>query len=212
MAHAKIQVKSRSEIGHTARKLRRQGIIPAVIYGKNTKPVAIKLGFGEFIRAFKEAGRTHVIDVVVDDSKKALPCIIHDMDIDPVSSRPRHVDFLSVNLKEKVVATVPLNFTNESSAAKQYGAVLSTLMDDIEVSALPDNIPDHIDVDLSVITELSDVIRVGDLPKSDTFEILTDPEAVLVTLIAQSTDEITETSQAIEGGDSTTAGSEESKG
>jgi len=182
--HVKLTIQKRLTTGNDVRKLRRSGIIPAVIYGKNQESVNVQMPFSDFYIAFKAAGRTHVIDVTVDE--KTLPVIIHDYDVDPVRNKLRHVDFLAVNLKEEVVATVPMSYINEAPGVKEFGAIVVTSFEEIEVKALPDNIPDKIEVDLSVLKTLSDVIHISDLPSSDKYTFVEDPEIAVATLSAQS--------------------------
>ena len=191
MAHISLQVQNRSITGNQVRKLRRDGILPCVIYSNKLESISIEVAAGVFARVFKEAGKNHVIDVKVD--KKTYPCIVHQIDIHPVTGNIRHVDFLSVNLKEKVVASVPVVYIGESKAVKELGGVLNTTVDELEVSALPDSIPSEITIDISAIENFGDVIKVQDLAKDISYEIQEEPEYVVVSVNAPTAEVVEET-------------------
>jgi large subunit ribosomal protein L25 len=161
-----------------------------LFYSHTVDSIAVEIPYGEFYKNFKVAGKTHVIDLKIG-SKNTIPCIVHDLDIHPVTGNVRHVDFLAVNLKEKVVASVPLNYVGESNAVKQLGGVLNTTLNEISVSALPDNIPDEVVVDISKIETFSDVIKISDLLIDKNYSILGDSEIVLVS-VTQATQEQTD--------------------
>jgi large subunit ribosomal protein L25 len=211
MAHVKLKAQERSIHGNQVRKLRREGILPGVIYSKKTQSSTLQVSFAEFYRVFKEAGKTHVVDLTIGEGK-TLPCIIHDMDIDPVSGLPRHVDFLQVNLKEKVVAAVPVEYVGEAPGVKEFGAVLNTAVQELDVEALPDKLPSAITVDVSALATMTDVIRVVDLLTSAAdYSIVAEPELVLASLTSGQEDEPEpEVENAVED-EGAQAASEESK-
>jgi large subunit ribosomal protein L25 len=184
MSHSELKVEKRIIIGNQVRKLRRDGIIPCVVYSNAITPINIQINIGEFIKVYKEAGKTHVIDLFVDG--KAIPTIVQDLDINPITQQVRHVDFLAVNLKEKVVAFVPVKIIGEARGVKENGLVLTQNTKEIEVLALPDNIPDTISIDVTNLYQIGDNLSVGDLPKSNSFEITEDLNIILVSLVAQS--------------------------
>jgi large subunit ribosomal protein L25 len=182
--HTQITAEIRTIHGNSLRKLRKQGILPAVLFSKDIESVSLQLNYLQFLRTYKEAGKSHVIDVTVDS--KIYPCIVNGLDIHPVTGRLRHVDLLLVNLKRKVTATVPINFIGESPAVKEFGAVLMTPLQEIEVEALPDKLPESIEVDLNKLVTLSDIIRVEDLLASSDYEIVTEQDTILATLVNNS--------------------------
>lgn len=184
MTHASLVANTRTTLGNSVRKIRKDGLLPAVIYSKSVSPIALQLPLGEFIKVFKTAGKTHVIDLKID-TKKAVPCIVQELDVDPVSGGLRHVDFLAVNLKEKVVASVPVTIVGEAPAVKELDGVLTTPVQELDVEALPDSIPSEIVVDVSTLVSFDDVIRVENLPVSETYTIKEDPDTVLASITAQ---------------------------
>ncbi len=181
MKHVQLEIQSRKIVGNQAKKLRRVGILPAVMYGKGKPSRPIQVDKKSFTIAYKQAGRTNVVDLRLEN--EIIPAIIHDIDVDPVTGQSRHVDFLIVNLKEKVKATVPIKYVGIAKGVKELGAVLTTNYDELEIEALPDDIPDFIEIDVSELAEIHDSISVADLPKNDKYEILHDPEEILVSLV-----------------------------
>lgn len=181
-----LTVTPRTIKGNDARKLRRSGILPGIVYGNSTKDVMIQIPYNEFVKLYKQSGNTNVINVTVAD--KTYPCLIQDIDVNPVTGVARHVDFLSVNLKVEVTVEVPLIFVGDSEAVVQ-GAILNENLKVVEVSALPTHVPESIEVDISALKELHDRITVGDLPVTKEFTILTDPELVVVSAIEPQVEE-----------------------
>jgi len=108
---------------------------------------------------------------------------------DPVSGKPLHVDFRQVNLKEKVTANIPIEIIGESPAIKEKDGVLVTPLDEIEVEALPTDLPESIQVDISGLANIGDSITVADLKVGDKVEIQTDPETPIVLIQEQQAEE-----------------------
>jgi large subunit ribosomal protein L25 len=181
MAHISLNGNTREVTGNQVRKLRKQGIIPAVIYGKNFQSINVQVDYKTFFRVYKNAGKTTVVDFTIEETKKTIPCLIQDIDFEPVYEKFRHIDFLAVDLKITVKATVPINFVGQSKAIKELGAILITVINEIEVEALPDSIPHTIEVDISKLETLDDTIRVSDIQATN-YVILDDPENAIATL------------------------------
>lgn len=175
-----LAASSRTVLGKGVRKLRRQKILPAVIYSSKVPSLPIQLKLSEFLSVFKQARETNVIQINLED--RSYNCLIHDVDLHPYKNEIRHVDFLAVDLKEKITTNVPLKFVGQSEAAKNSGAVLITNLDEIKVECLPDKIPDFIEVDLSLLKTLDDVIYVSDLPQTTDYVILEDPHQAVAVL------------------------------
>lgn len=175
-----LTVQERTLTGNQARKIRRAGNIPGVIYGNNVKDLVFEVDYNTFVRLYKAAGNTHVVDVTL--GKDTYHCLVQDIDVDPVSDRARHIDFLAVDLKKKVVVEVPLEFVGESEAVVQ-GAILVESMHEVEVEALPNEVPEMIEVDIAKLVSLHDNIHVSDLPVTSKFVILTDPNLVVASVV-----------------------------
>lgn len=184
MSHSELKVEKRTIVGNQVRKLRRENIIPSVVYSNSIKPINIQINIGEFIKVYKEAGKTHVIDLTIGD--EIIPTIVQDLDINPITQQVRHVDFLAVNLKEKVTATVPVLLIGEAKGVKENALVLTQNTKELQVIALPDNIPELIEVNVTNLYQIGENISINDLSKSDSYEISEDDNLILASLVAQS--------------------------
>lgn len=182
--HAKV----RKIIGKQTRALRKEGIIPANIYGKNFTSQTIALNKKEFFDTFKTAGETNIVYVILDD--KEIPTLINEIQIHPINQSILHVDLRKINLKQKIEAQVPIAIVGTSKAVENKNGILLTQMTEITVTALPPDIPDNISVDISNMNELGDVIRISDLPKSDLFYINEDSEQTIVSVTEHKEEEL----------------------
>jgi ribosomal protein L25, Ctc-form len=181
MRHFQLSANTRTILGNSVRKLRKQGLLPAVLYGQNFNSLPIQIDKKTFLKLYKQVGKTNVIDLSVDS--QTLPVIVQDLDIDPVFGDVRHVDFLVVNLKQKVKVTVPIQYIGTPIGVKQLGAVLAVNLDELEIETLPEKIPDFIPVDVTNLTNIHDSISVADLLQVvQDYQILNDPETILVSL------------------------------
>lgn len=140
--------------------IRAEGLIPAVVYGPKFVNTSISMNYQDFVRLYNKHGETTLISLNIDG--KATNVMIHDMELDPVTNKVVHVDFYAPEAGKKVHAAVPLNFIGESAAVRG-GANLVKVLHEIEVEALPENLPHSIDVDISKIATTDDVVTVGDL-------------------------------------------------
>ncbi len=156
-----LKAEKRSLVGRKVKKLRKEGILPANLYGRNVKSVALQVENKEFQKVFEEAGETGLVELKLD--KKSIPVLIHNVQIDPVSDKPIHADFLQVDLKKKVVAKVPVELIGESPAQKQGLGTVVLYVDEVEVEALPGNLPEKFEIDASKLTSVDQVFTVGDL-------------------------------------------------
>ncbi len=183
-----LEAQARETFGKQTRKLRKEGMIPANVYGKNFTPVAMTIDSKVFNNLFKTAGETTVIYVKVAD--KDYPTLVSDIQYHPVTEEILHVDFKKVNLKQKVEARVPLQFVGESEAVEHKNGVLLTQVEEIVVSALPTHIPHAIEVDISALKEIGDAIRISDLAKSADYEIEEEAEMLIVSVTEHIEEEI----------------------
>ncbi len=142
------------------KSLRESGKIPAVFYGFKKDVTSLSVDKKEFVAAFKEAGETSTI--TLKTSNGDFNAMIHDVQVDPVKGEVIHVDFLSVDMNKAIEVNVPLEFVGESVAVKE-GGVLVKVMHELPVSSLPANIPQHIEVDISKLSKIDDIITLGDL-------------------------------------------------
>lgn len=171
-----------------ARALRKAGKLPGVVYGAHQAATAIALDARAFGKVFAAAGESSI--VMLEGLGESLPTLIHEVDLDPVSRRPRHADFYAVTRGEKVEVAIPLEFVGESPAVK-LGANLVKVLHEIAVEADPMNLPHEIVVDVSVLAEVGQQVRAGDLALPRGVTLAADPEEVVV-LIQEVAEEIAE--------------------
>jgi len=174
-----IKAEKRKILGQKVKTLRKEGILPANIYGKKVKSLAVQLPLNEFEKIYKEAGETGIIEVSVDGTKR--PVLINNIQRHPVTDLPLHVDFLQVDLKEKVTADVPVDLIGESPAEKSGLGTVVQHVNEIQVEALPADLPEKFEIDLSKLTEVDQAVFVKTLAvDSKKVEIKNDAEQILV--------------------------------
>ncbi|MBI3070239.1 MAG: 50S ribosomal protein L25 [Candidatus Levybacteria bacterium] len=182
MKRPKLTVEKRSVFGKKVKKLRREGILPANIYGKDIKSLAVQLKDKEFETVFKEAGETGLVDIAVNGEVK--PVLIHNVQIEPLSNQYLHADFYQVNLKEKIKAMVPVVAVGEAKAVIDKVGIVLQPLSEIEVEALPEDLPEKIEVNVEKLAALDEQITVSGLKAPEEVEILTDPAQVVVKIAA----------------------------
>lgn len=191
----KLKVQSREITGKKVKQLRRQDIIPAVIYGKHTKDaILISCNKNDFLKLFKKAGHSTPITITWEWIDQLA--LIHEIQVDPVTDFLGHIDFLAVSRDEKVTAEIPVILVWESSIEKLWEGKIQLLKDTVEVEAYPQDLPREIKIDISTIQKMSDVIFVKDLDVWSKVEILEDQEQAMVTVMAFT--EETEEAPAVE--------------
>lgn len=185
----KINASKRSLTGRKVKQLRQAGKLPANIYGKDVKSTAVELGLKEFQAVFKQAGETNVIDLVLDKESKPRPVLISNIQLNPVTDALLHVDFRQVDLTQKVTVSVPLVFKGESPAVIQ-GGVLVKVLNEIQIEALPKDLPDNIEIDITGLDSIGQGITVKQLPvDSAKVKVLVDNLEELVVKIESPTKE-----------------------
>lgn len=153
---------TRTLFGRKTKQLRKKGLIPANIFGKKIKSLAIELEKSGLLDTMRKAGETGLIHLKIKGSDKVHPVLISGYAQHPVTDEMLHVDFHEVDLKQKTTATVPLHTVGEAEAVKG-GMVLVMFKNEIEVEALPTDLPDSIEVDISGLTEVGMTILAKDL-------------------------------------------------
>lgn len=178
-------------------KTRQDGSIPAVVYGKHFENKSIAIDKKEFDKTFKEAGTSNLIDMTVGEEK--FKTLVHDIQIHPITGDIIHIDFLKINMKEKIHAEIPLSFIGESAAVINMEGSLINPIDSIEVECLPADLPSEIEVDLSALDDFEKTIKVADLKIPAGVEVLSDPEELIASVQApRSDEELAELETAVE--------------
>lgn len=186
-----LTVKSREITGKKVRVLRREGLVPAELYGHGIKNLHLTVPMKEFNKVLKEAGTTTVVTLVLSTEKKSA--IIHDVKRNFLSGDVESVDFYQVRMDEKMKTKVPVEFIGEAPAVKAFGAIINKSMSEIEVEALPQNLPHSLVVDLSTLDEMNKSIYVRDIKAPKGVEILVDMETAVATATPPVEEEVVET-------------------
>jgi len=177
-----LNAKIRKEVGKKTIALKESGKIPAVVYGPGVKNLSLEIDQLEFKKIFEEAGESSLIDLKVDKEKR--PVLIHEIQRDPISSQIIHIDFFQASLKEDVEVTVPLVFEGTAPAIKDLGATLVKNMTEIQVKALPQNLPHEIKVNIEGLKAIGDHILIKDLPLSEGVKAVKKPDEIVVSISA----------------------------
>lgn len=156
-----LKAEKRSLLGRKVKKLRKDGVVPANVFGKKVKSESIQVKTLDFEKTYKETGETGLLELQINSDKK--PVLVHNVQIDPVSEKILHIDFLQVNLKEKVIAGIPIELIGESPAEKQGLGTVVQYIDEVEVEALPTDLPEKFEADISTFAEVDQTLYLKDL-------------------------------------------------
>ncbi len=161
--HKKIELdaQKREVLGGKVKKLRRDGYVPAILYGKGQEPISLQVGLKDFNKALKTAGESTLVYINVDG--QSYPTIIHDVSYDSITDEILHADFYKVRLDEKIKTSIPVVFTGEAPAVKELGGIFIRNVNELEVEALPQNLPHELTIDISVLKNFGDKVTVKDL-------------------------------------------------
>ena len=177
-----LQASARTLQGKKLRMLRKEGVLPAVVYGPKETALSISLTQKDFEKLFAKTGESTLISLTgLGEAKDVL---VHDVSYDPVSGSIIHVDFYAIEKGKTLTLDVPIEFEGEAPALKSGSAMITKVLHEIEVECLPSNLPQHIVVDISTLTEIGSVIHVRDIvvPTGVTFSA--DPDDVVVVVSA----------------------------
>lgn len=176
-----LKARPRELLGRKVKQLRREGLIPGHVFGHNIKTVHVSVEEPELLKTFEEAGETSIIDLKVDHETR--PVLIRGVQNHPLTDKILHVDFYQVSLKEKVKVEVPLEIIGESPAIEKSIGVLLTPVSELEVEALPQNLPEKIEIDISKLENVGDAVHVKDLKiDREKIEIHADEELVVANI------------------------------
>lgn len=185
MKKVKLNAQQRKIFGRKVKKLRKEGLLPANVYGKKVKSQAVKVDLKEFLEVYKQTGETGIVDLSLGGRSKTRPVLIHNLQKHPVTDRLFHVDFYQVDLSEKVQVAIPIEMIGEAPAVAK-GGVLVQQLGEVEVEALPANLPEKFEVNVISLEEIGQSIAIKDLKVDKAkFKILVDDEDQLVVKIEE---------------------------
>lgn len=158
-----LSVRVRNDKEKKTKTLRNKGFLPAVVYGPKLKAISLKISPKEFQKVYQEAGESSLVELKIPELKKIFPVLIHEIQKDPLSDMPIHVDFYQAPLTEEVEAKVPLVFEGVAPAVKELGGTLVRNISELEIKAFPQNLPKEIKISIEKLKTFEDKILVKDL-------------------------------------------------
>ena len=185
MTDVQLSVTPRDVLGKKVAALRRQGLTPANVYGRNLESRAVQVETVVLTHLLRSAGRNVIVDLRIEGEDSPRPVMLRGVQRDPVTSRLLHVDFYQVSLTQKMRTEVPLTLVGDAPAVAELGGILLQSLDNIMVEALPGDIPVHLEVDVSGLNRFDDAVHVRELPIDLTkVHVMTDAEIVVAKVAA----------------------------
>ena len=175
-----LTAQKRDVTGKKVAHLRKQGAMPAVVYGAKEESMPIAVSQKEFAHVLKEAGESTVIQLTIDGVEKNV--LVHEVDRDPLTNELRHADFYVVQKGQKVEVRVPIEFTGVAPVVKEKGANVVKVLHEVEVEAEAMHLPHELIVDISSLVNLESFVSAKDIQLPAGVELVTDPEEVVVTV------------------------------
>lgn len=194
-----LHAERRTVLGKKVKQLRRQGKLPGVVYGKILEePIPIMLDYKSAVKVLRHVTGSELLDLELEG--QTLPVLVREKQRDFIKGTYLHVDFQAVSLTETIWAEVPIELVGEAPAVKNFGAILVQNLEALEVEALPTDLPERIEVDVSRLVEVGDLITVADLVLPKGVKVVTDPEEVIVVATGARTEEEVEEAGTMEEG------------
>jgi len=184
MKRLELEVSKREVTGKKVRFLRREGIVPANIYGHGIDSTAINVDAKSLKHLLAHAGMTDLIFLKIGDSKNPLRVLVREVQKNPLNDDLLHVDFYQVKMTQKIKVDVPLVFVGEAPVLKKVkNSSILHLIDSLHIEALPDDLPHSLEVDVSHLEETNQAIHIKDIPLDRGITLLSDPEQMAVKVI-----------------------------
>ena len=182
-----LKAAKRSVSGKGVQALRKDGLMPAIVYGPKQEALPVEMNLREFTKVLEKAGESTVINLSVDGEGHNV--LIHEVDVDPVTSIPRHADFYAIVKGQKVKVDIELEFVGESLAVKQGGNLVKALHE-LEVEADPMNLPHDLKVDISALAEINSHILAKDIALPAGVTLVTGGDEVVATVVEAKEEEV----------------------
>ncbi|MEK7082348.1 MAG: 50S ribosomal protein L25 [Patescibacteria group bacterium] len=172
-----LKAERREITGKAVKTLRQKGFLPAVLYGEGIGSQAISVSERAFVKVFAEAGESTLVNLDVGGSPHTV--LIHDVSHDPLRGMPIHADFYAVRMDRALRVSVPIVFSGESPAVKNEGGILVKVVQELDVEAMPADLPHEISADLAALTAIDSRITVKDLPRGERVKIIAPPDEIV---------------------------------
>lgn len=178
-----LNAEPRTIVGKQVKQLRREGKLPAVVYGHKIDPKPITLDLHTATKILSSATSSSLISIMIEG--KEYPSLVREKQIDFILRTLKHVDFQAVSLTEKIRAAVTIVFEGEAPALKDFDSILTSGLNQLEIEAYPQDLPENLIVDISNLKQVGDIILVQDIDVPDNVEVLSNPED-MVAIISSS--------------------------
>lgn len=196
MQATKLSAQIRKVVGKSVKKLRKDGFVPVNVYGKGVESQALQIPVKEFQVIYSKVGETGLVELNYGETTNHV--LIKNVQYNPVLRTPIHAEFHAVNLKEKIKANIPLELIGEALAVSNGAGILLQTINEIEVEALPTNLPEKFEVNVESLAEIDQQFTVADVKAPSGVEILTNIEEVIVKVVKAVVEEVVETPDAEE--------------
>ena len=193
MEEVVLKASHRKVIGKQVRAIRREGSLPAVLYGRKFKPIPVTLDMREANRILPRVTSSQLAIIELEGEQHNT--LVREKQRHPVQGTLIHVDFNVVSMTEKLHANVLIHLFGESPAVKDFNASLVTGVEEIEVECLPQYLPDRLELDISMLKNIGDAIHVKEIKLPEQVQILTDPEEIIVVATAPAAEEVEEVAE-----------------
>lgn len=187
METIKLQAEKRTVVGKHVKTLRRQGLLPAVVYGAGIEATPIQLNARETAKVLDAISGSTLVEL--DLGKEKYQVLVRDVQREVIHREPLHVDFLKVAMDVLIRATVPVELVGEAPVVRDLAGVLVTGLTEVEVEALPADLPDRVTVDLEALEDFDSSINVSDLVFGKNVQLITDPEELIARAVHQRVEE-----------------------
>ena len=196
MASVQIDVEQRAVLGKKVKSLRREGVIPAHLYGHGIDSLALQAPATVVSTLLRTAERNQIIDLKISGESQTRSVMLRGVHRNPVTDDLLHIDFFQISLTEKLSANVPLHIVGEAPAVQVFGGILLHQIDHVSVEALPADLPGHIDVDVSGLDQLEAALFVRDITLPPNVDMLSDPYQVIAKVAPPRVAEVAPTVEA----------------
>ncbi|NOY35755.1 MAG: 50S ribosomal protein L25 [bacterium] len=173
-----LTVEQRNIFGKKLKPFREEGKLPAVLYGAKVKSKPLFVVLKDFVKAWKGAGESTIIEL--KEGEKGVNALIQDVAIDPIKNEPIHVDFLAVQMDKLITASVPLVFEGIAPAVKEAGGVLVKVMHELEVEALPKDLPHELKINIEKLSAIEDKITIKDIDLPEGVKVTGNPDEAVI--------------------------------
>ena len=192
MDQIELEATNREILGKKVRFLRRQGVTPVHVFGHGIESMTLQCDTAKLQRVLAEAGKTRLINLKLDNEKRPRTVVVREVQLEPRTGESLHVDFYQVRMAERVKVEIPIVLVGEAPALKSKESMLTQDLNTLSVECLPANIPASVEVDLTSLIELDQVVRVEDIELDKAVAVLNDPELLVVRISLRHVEKVEE--------------------